>query len=130
MKDWLMKYGLEDYYPNFEKSDYIESRALADMKGMDEETITKLFGIKKKAHMKKLMAARSKLKYPNQGRFPLIFQEHDRTFSYKIICIAINFCVNKKNLGLSPINFLRENKTRSQWNQGLYFIHVFVFQFN
>ena len=62
-----MKYGLDQYYPRFEDNSYTEPRALADIKAMGETDIISLFGIEKKAHLQKLMAAIKKLQYPSQG---------------------------------------------------------------
>ena len=60
--------GLEAYWTKFEENSYAEPNFLADLKLMDRPLLSKTFGIKKPAHLRKLIKAVKKLKYPTAGK--------------------------------------------------------------
>lgn len=68
VEDWLMNLGLEEYWPRFYENSYTEPRDLADIKYMNTENISSLFGITKEAHLKKLKMATSVLQYPTRAQ--------------------------------------------------------------
>ncbi|XP_057290350.1 uncharacterized protein LOC130613049 [Hydractinia symbiolongicarpus] len=68
VEEWLMKLGLEEYWPKFLANSYTEPRDLADIKYMTRDTISALFDINKEAHIKKLLMATSVLQYPTKAQ--------------------------------------------------------------
>ena len=67
VEEWLTKHGLAEYWPTFNENSYTEPRDLADIKYMSSDVITNMFGIVKKAHLRKLKELTSVLQYPTKG---------------------------------------------------------------
>eukprot|EP00111_Clytia_hemisphaerica_P002554 TCONS_00007279-protein len=65
---WLVLLGLGQYWMKFQENSYDEPNFLADLKLMDKPMLSKTFGINKPGHLKKLVKAIKKLKYPTSAQ--------------------------------------------------------------
>ena len=72
VREWLIKFGLEGYWPKFKENSYTEPNLLADLKFMDKNTLRQTFQISKEGHTKKLMKAIKYLQYPSSGKMVLL----------------------------------------------------------
>ena len=73
VREWLIKFGLESYWPKFKENSYTEPNLLADLKFMDKNTLRQTFQISKEGHTKKLMKAIKYLQYPSSGKIVSLF---------------------------------------------------------
>ena len=81
--------GLEAYWTKFEENSYAEPNFLADLKLMDKPLLSKTFAIKKPAHLRKLVKAVKKLKYPTAGE--RLFYTFIHSFIYLFIHSFIHY---------------------------------------
>ena len=63
-----MVLGLQEYWGHFEKNSYSEPNDLADLKVMDNNTLSSIFNVRKSGHLKKLIRAIKHLEYPTTGK--------------------------------------------------------------
>ena len=67
VRDWLLSFGLEEYWPTFKANAYDKPSALADLKTMKDSDKSKYLGITKRAHLEKFNRAIKVLQYPTRG---------------------------------------------------------------